>query len=113
MDKTRSLLYTISAIRGGRVRFFEYDYVDKDNPGLLNDFLALMADKREMTAGGETYLIRRDASKSDDVAQAINIGCNIIWYKHGYPNFNDMSDHFLNTSGEAKEVQAAIQTRIG
>lgn len=88
LDKTRSLLWTCQAIKLGMLQFFEYDYVNDDNPGLMHDFLALVEEKTESRMAGDIYTIVRNQMLSDDFAQAVNIGCCALWHiNQAWPNF--------------------------
>jgi hypothetical protein len=83
LDKTRSLVLTCSCIKLKRILFFQDDYRDKDNPGLLRHFLALIENKVETNGAGELYQIIRASSQSDDFAHAVNIGSCIAWQMTG------------------------------
>jgi hypothetical protein len=73
MNKTRSFLILSHLIRAGKVLFFKYDYVNKDNPGLLRDFTALAEDKVKMKQKGEIYtIIHVPQAGPDDFADAVN-----------------------------------------
>lgn len=86
-DKPRSLVITCNEIKEGRLRFFEYDYVGDDRPGLLHDFLALVEEKSDSRTGRDMYTIIRQQNQSDDFAQAVNIGCCTLWHMTGrWPN---------------------------
>jgi len=88
LDKTRSLLYTCQAIKLNLLRFFQYDYVDQDNSGLIADFLALVEEKAESRMAGDIYTITRNPMFSDDFAQAVNIGAAAMWHSNGiWPDF--------------------------
>ena len=88
LDKTRSLLWTCQAIKLDMLRFFEYDYVNDDNAGLMHDFLALVEEKTETRMAGDIYTIVRNQMLSDDYAQAVNIGCCALWHiNQSWPNF--------------------------
>lgn len=88
LDKTRSLLYTCQAIKLKMVRFFQYDFKDQDQPGLIADFLALVEDKAQSRMGGDIYTITRNDMLSDDFAQSVNIGCAALWHANDcWPNF--------------------------
>jgi hypothetical protein len=88
LDKTRSLLYTFQAIKLGLLRFFEYDYINDDDRGLISDFLALLEEKTESRLAGDIYSIIRNQSLTDDFAQAVNIGCAALWHvNNAWPNF--------------------------
>jgi hypothetical protein len=87
LDKTRSLALVCQQIRSGGIQFFNYDYVDADNPGLLHDFLALLENRIERPGSLDVYLIVRDPLKPDDFAQAVNIGAVTLWeLAEAYPN---------------------------
>lgn len=87
VDKPRSLLYTCEAVRRGLLRFFTYDNNNKDTPGLLGDFLALVEEKTPSRLAGDIYTITRNLAMSDDFAHSVNFGCTAIWHLHGWPNF--------------------------
>lgn len=88
LDKARSLNYTCTAIRLGRVRFFQWDRLAKDQIGLIGDFLALTEANTELRLGGTLYTIVRDPMWPDDWAQAVNLGTCLIWQlSDSWPNF--------------------------
>lgn len=88
LDKTGSLLRTCAAVKTGLVRFFQYDYVNDNDPGLLHDFLGLVENKVPTTRGGDIYTIQRHAQLTDDFAQSVNIGCCALWHANQrWPNF--------------------------
>lgn len=80
VDKARSLLLVCNQIKNGWLRFFKDDYEDADNPGLIRDFLALTEEKVDSRMGRDIYTIIRDPNRSDDFAQAVNIGCCTLWH---------------------------------
>ncbi len=88
VDKTRMLLYVTMFIKLGRLRFFQWDFRDTDQPGLIYDFLSLVENKVETKAASDIYTIVRAAGLSDDFAQAVNIGCAALWYPNKYPDFS-------------------------
>lgn len=91
VNRTGSLLTTINGIKYGKVRFFEYDYVSDDNPGLIRDFLALTEEKVESATVGDHYLIRRLSAFPDDFAHAVNYACTAMWHATGtWPKFADV-----------------------
>lgn len=88
LDKTRSLLYTFQAIKTKLIKTFAYDFVTQENPGLLSDFLALVEEKKESRLSSDIYTITRNPLRTDDVAQAINIGCAALWHANDcWPDF--------------------------
>lgn len=80
LDKARSLLHTCQAIKIKLIRFFKYDHVNNDDPGLLHDFLALVENKIPTNHAGDIYTIQRNPMFSDDFAQAVNLGACCLWY---------------------------------
>jgi hypothetical protein len=87
IDKPRTLQLTCHAIKTGKLLFFEDDYQDAENPGLIRDFLALVEEKGSSRLGGDVYTITKDPSLVDDFAQAVNIGCAVLWQLSGkWPN---------------------------
>lgn len=92
LDKTRSLLYTCQAIKLKQVRFFQYDWLSQDNPGLIADFLALTENKTESRSSGDIYTITRNVLLSDDFAQSVNFGVNALWHiNQAFPNFAEIA----------------------
>lgn len=90
IDKPRSLQLTCYAIKLGRVQLFKYDFVDNDNPGLCNDFLALIENKVETAQGGDMYTIIRNEQFTDDFAHAANLACCALWHMTGgWPVFTE------------------------
>ena len=105
VDKARSLLLTCNQIKNGWLRFFQWDYVDKTNAGLIYDFIALVDEKVDSRIGKDVYTIIRDPSMRDDFAQAVNIGCCTLWH---------MSDRWPDIAAVAAlrldpRTEAAIQ----
>lgn len=88
LDRGRSLATVCYAIRAGIIRFFQYDHVSSDEPGLLHDFLALQEEETRRKTGANTYAIVRNPTMSDDFAHAVNMGANTLWYlTQKWPNF--------------------------
>lgn len=89
LDKTRSLLYTVNAIKTGLVKFFKYDEdIERGERGLIPDFLALLEEKNESRLVGDIYSIIRKDGLSDDFAHSVNLGCAAIWHMHSaWPDF--------------------------
>jgi hypothetical protein len=95
VDKARSLQLTCYSIKLGILKFFKYDYISPENPGLLHDFLALIEDKVPTAHGSDVYTIQRNPLLSDDFAQAVNIGCCALWHMYGaWPNFSELQDQW-------------------
>lgn len=81
MDKSQSLVLTCQAIRYGFVNFFQYDHnIRVDERGLISDFLALMEEKATSKIGSDLFYIDSDPTQPDDFAQAVNMGCIMLWY---------------------------------
>lgn len=88
MDKARTLQFLAMAVRSDNVRFFDYDHVDSNQPGLLHDFLALVEDLVDTPTGGAYRIVRKKGSlESDDFAHAANYACAALWeYTGSWPN---------------------------
>jgi hypothetical protein len=87
LDKPRSLLLTCNQIKTGWLRFYQDDYHNDEDPGLIRDFLALVPEKHEIPGGRDRYIIGRDPAFSDDFAQATNIGlCTLYHMSDKWPN---------------------------
>lgn len=83
VDKSRSIVTTCMAIRYGLIRFFKYDYLTADQPGLLEDFLALVEEKITSRLGSDLYAIVRNPNKPDDFAHSVNMGACALWRMSG------------------------------
>lgn len=93
MDRNRALNYMCQFVKSGIIRFFKYDYVDKDNVGLLNDFVNLIEDKRDSASGRTVYRIARDPYGPDDFAQACTMGTMMLYHMLGkYPDLSAYVD---------------------
>jgi hypothetical protein len=104
LDKARSLQYTCYAIKFGLIKFFKYDYISPEHPGLLHDFLALIENKVSTAHGGDIYTIQRNPLLSDDFAQAVNIGCAVLWHMYNsWPDFSSITQKVL-TDDEAQAM---------
>lgn len=92
--KARAFTLTCQLIRFGRLRFFKYDYVDAERPGLINNFMALVEHTIENAAGRNVYTIRKVATTDpDDFANAVNIGaCSLFEMFGEWPNLAKMAN---------------------
>jgi hypothetical protein len=107
LDKTRSLLYTCQAIKLKQVRFFQYDRISQEMPGLISDFLALVENKADSRTSSDIYTITRNVLLTDDFAQAVNLGCAALWH------INDAWPNFAAIAGVARiSEQVAAAERI-
>lgn len=99
VDKTRSLQLTCYSIKFGLLRFFEYDFISEEDPGLIQDFLALIENKIPTARGSDVYTIQRSPALTDDFAQAVNIGSAALFHMTGaWPNFST-----IESSGHAQQ----------
>jgi len=79
MHKAQTLQFLCEAIKQGKVKFFQYDYVDDNQPGLLWDFISLVEDRVDTPTGG-TFRIRRSSEHvSDDFTAAVNYAAACLW----------------------------------
>lgn len=98
IDKVRTLLTVINAIKFGKMRFFDYDKVEAGNVddrpedrGLLGDFLSLVEEKMPTSSGGDTYTIRKSRAGTDDFAHAVCFAATALWHSQGkFPDFGDV-----------------------
>lgn len=97
LDKARSLQLVCELIRQKRIRFFEWDYVDIDRPGVLSDFTSLVEHKYETARAGEVYGIRGSGNSSDDFAHSVNFACCAMWHStQNYPSLVDLTRYTLS-----------------
>lgn len=88
LDKTRSLLYVMQAIKLKMLQFFRYDDKGEGNSGVIKDFLSLVEDKSESRQAGDIYTILSTDGVPDDFAQAVNIGTCALWHaNNAWPDF--------------------------
>ena len=80
-------------IRGDKVRFPRWDTVaglsdeDDGQPALLEDFLAVNAERIERPRGNDIIQITRTLGRADDIVHAVNYACSSLWYsQQKYPN---------------------------
>lgn len=96
VDKSRTLLLTCAMIKCRRLLFFDCDYTSPEDPGLIQDFLALVEDKISTMSAGEIYRITRQEGATDDFAQAVNLACTAIWYRlKQWPKLPEMAAYML------------------
>lgn len=106
LDKTRSLLYVMQAIKTGLMRFYKQDIDDRSHNGLLRDFLALIEEKTTSRAAGDIYVITRNPMLTDDFAQAVNIGAAALWHsRNAWPNFAE--------AAQIAKISASIEQAAG
>jgi hypothetical protein len=97
LDKARSLQLICSLIKLQQIRFFEFDYLDADSPGLMYDFLGLIENKTETQRAGEVYNIHRMANMTDDFAHSVNFACCSIWHStKKWPNLPKIAKFALS-----------------
>lgn len=98
VNRTGTLLTTINAIKYGKLRFFQHDNKSEDNPGVINDFLALTEEKVESATVGDHYLIRRLSAFPDDFAHAVNYATTAIWHStQSWPRFDNVLSKLAKT----------------
>jgi hypothetical protein len=83
VDKARSLALMCELIKAKQFRFPAFESWEN----LSGDFLSLVENKQESKRGSDIFLITKKAGKTDDVAQAVNIGSIAYWHaSQNYPN---------------------------
>lgn len=80
LNRTRCILTVLQAIRRGKVRFFKYDWVSKDERGLISDFVYLTEEKTQTKRGADVYTIGCHAGFSDDFVHAVTYACCALWH---------------------------------
>jgi hypothetical protein len=95
LDKSRSLVNSCDMIKAGLLRFFQYDYENADNPGLIHDFLALIEEKMTSRLSTDVYLVTKNPNTTDDFAQAVNIGVSALCHMSGmWPDLGE-ANHLI------------------
>jgi len=82
IDSTRVMLMVSGAIKLGMIEFFDDDYRDESNPGLLRHFLALV-DEVSTDGSFKRFRIVCEEGLNDEFAQATMLGCLAIWNSTG------------------------------
>lgn len=104
LDKSQTLATTCLAIKTKMLRFFNYDYHGSDDPGLLQDFLALIEEKVENRMGTDVTIITKNPNMSDDFAHSVNMGAHALWW---------MAKKWPNFAGAAKfKIPAAVLAQM-
>lgn len=89
VDKGRSLVLMCDLIKHGRLRFFEYDHQNADEPGLVHDFLALIEEKIHRPLGADVYQITKNPNLTDDFAHAVNLAtCSLFNLRGAWPDLS-------------------------
>lgn len=89
LDKSKSLTYHCQAIKQGHIRFFQYDYISSDRPGLLHDYLSLITDISHNPNTSDRLVVDREDGLSDDFVHACNFACIALWSTHkAYPKLS-------------------------
>jgi hypothetical protein len=85
VNKTRSLATLAELIKSGRVRLFEYDYKNTEDPGLLHDFTSLAEDRTDHRQVGTIYtIIHVSQIGPDDFADAVNYLVCALFHRAGW-----------------------------
>jgi hypothetical protein len=99
LDKARSLVNTCTLLKFQYIRTFAYDYVDSDEVGLLDDFLALTENKMESARGRDVYTIVRAVGRSDDYAHSVNFAvCAACHIKGSWPDLAEVANTKISES---------------
>lgn len=108
MDKTYSLQYTCELIKHQFIRTFAYDNKGADDPGLLRDFLSLVADEVDSRTGTNIFtIIRNEKIGPDDFADAVNMGACMLFHANDFwPDIAMMTN--LHVSAELLNSIAPI-----
>jgi hypothetical protein len=120
VDRSRTIQFFFQAIKQLKVQFFEYDYINDDKPGLLQDFLSVEAVLSRTSVGKDVLLFNRSEAYSDDFLHACNFGCCALWGKYNaWPKLNKSLVGSLNqvanwssSNGDVfteEEIEAALK----
>lgn len=83
VDRSRTLQFLYECIKQKKLQFFNYDYRNDQEPGLLYDFLSVAAEIARTGSGRDVLNFVREESLSDDFVHAVNFGCMALWSKYG------------------------------
>jgi len=96
LDHTRSLFALFTMIKGGRVRFPDFELQKDANTGVrpVDDFLATFSERRPSARAGDILYVKRDPGSSDDYVHAVNFLASACWYQAGsYPSVPELFDN--------------------
>lgn len=92
VDKTKSLLLTLTAVKHRQLSVPQFNPVD--DAAIQRDLLAIVEHPQELNKGSNIYLLERAPGRSDDGAHALNIGfmcaCTVT---QTYPVFGVMDKY--------------------
>jgi hypothetical protein len=110
VNKARSFLFLAQLIRSLRLRFFAYDFLSSEEPGLLNDFTALAEEKLEVKSVGDIHRVIHVATAGpDDFAHAVNYAVCALFSRFG--SFPDAGS--IMTIGDlSADQQKAIEPTL-
>lgn len=105
IQKARSLTLLCAAIRAGKIKFFDYDYKDTENTGLLYDFMSLIEEKTDGRGGGDTYhIIRSPKLGPDDFVHAVNYAAMLLYSKYNvWPDLSKLITQRIDTNLSVNE----------
>jgi hypothetical protein len=88
LGKAVSLQFIAACVRQGKMRFFAYDHVSADDPGLLHDFNNYMENRFTAPSGRSIYQVRAaTATATTDFADAVNMASCFLWeYAQAWPS---------------------------
>ena len=83
LDKSKSLVMLVACLKTGFLNFPKYEACR----GVVDDFLALIEEKREVPNRSDIYLIRRNSQLPDDFVHSVNFASAALWHvNQEYPN---------------------------
>jgi hypothetical protein len=93
LNKTRAFLGLSHLIRTKKILFFQYDYKNRESPGLLYDFTSLVEERVPLRQKGEIYtIIHVPTIGPDDFANAVNyVVCALYFRNGGWPDTREIS----------------------
>jgi len=87
LDKGQSLQFLCSAIKAKKLRFFNYDYADVHQTGLIYDFTNLAQELKDSSTGQFYRIVKVYDQQTDDFAHAVNFAACAGWEASGgWPN---------------------------
>lgn len=94
LDKARSIDFLCQTIKQGYLRFFQWDFISDDSPGLIYDFTSLATEIAPRVMGSDVLLITKEDGASDDFVHAVNMGCCALWGKYNlWPKLSEWTQH--------------------
>jgi hypothetical protein len=113
LDRSRTIQFMCECIKQGKLRFFQYDFKGPDQPGVVQDFMAVKAVIARTGIGRDVLQYEREEGMSDDFLHAVNFGIMGLWARYDaypridYKQYNSIQEiaEWVTSGGERYSVE--------